>query len=390
MRLLSVLLLTVPSLASATCPLTTPIGVGVSAAVGSTLTSTDDYDQGCGVGGGYGSPDEAFEFTAPVDGFYTFDTEGSDFDTVLQLLASDCTTAIECNDDGGTNLLSSIGLNLLAGETVVVVVSGYSDATGNFVLNVAQEPWYELSCDVYDDLGSALGFDVGTVDTCGETDDVTASCTVSSGNDALLTWTAPTAGVFTFSTAASPFDTVLSVWEAGCGEEIACNDDYAHGTSSVTLTMAAGEEVELRVDSYSSFSCGEARIHVLDENCLDENMNARCDADDAVLTVSAATVGAPVTFQVSNALPFSDVSFSLASQSTNITPTTCSPSSPNDCLYLVDPRPMGTVVADGAGNASLSFTVPARFAGRTIHAQAVSTDGVDVRATDNVSTTVAP
>ena len=164
----------------------------------------------------------------------------------------------------------------------------------------------------------------------------------------------------------------------------------SHGTSSVTLSMVAGEEVELRVDGYSSFSCGEARVHVLDENCLDENMNARCDVDDAVLTVSAASVGAPVTFDVTNALPFSDVSFSLASSSTTITPTTCSPSSPNDCLYLVDPRPMGTVAADGAGNASLSFNVPARFAGRTIYAQAVSTDGADVRATGRVFTTVAP
>lgn len=101
---------------------------------GSTTGQPDSVAAPCGDPGG---PDVAFSFTAPSARQYTFDTVGSDFDTVLHV-HSDCTTAaIGCNDDGpSTGTQSLLTLSLDAGQQVVIVVDGFGDASGSVVLNI--------------------------------------------------------------------------------------------------------------------------------------------------------------------------------------------------------------------------------------------------------------
>ena len=41
----------------------------------------------------------AYRFEAPQAGLYRFDTAGSEFDTVLEILSEGCGPAILCNDD---------------------------------------------------------------------------------------------------------------------------------------------------------------------------------------------------------------------------------------------------------------------------------------------------
>ncbi len=87
-------------------------------------------------GGAWTAPDFTVVFTAPITATFTFDTVGSDYDTVLALLADDCEgDQIACNDDSH-GLQSEVTADLEAGESVTIVVTGYAGAYGPFVLNV--------------------------------------------------------------------------------------------------------------------------------------------------------------------------------------------------------------------------------------------------------------
>jgi hypothetical protein len=87
-------------------------------------------------GGAWTAADFTLLFTAPSTGTFTFDTVGSDYDTVLALLDGSCEgNEIDCNDDSH-GLQSEVSVDLLAGQSVTVVVTGYAGAYGPFMLNV--------------------------------------------------------------------------------------------------------------------------------------------------------------------------------------------------------------------------------------------------------------
>jgi hypothetical protein len=108
---------------------------GSTVAWGNTLDGEDVVTPTCGSSIG---EDALVEWTAPEAGCFLFDTEGSAFDTVLSHLTS-CgePTVIECNDDDGSaNTWSSLIMDVDAGETVLLAVSGYDTAGGDWTLNV--------------------------------------------------------------------------------------------------------------------------------------------------------------------------------------------------------------------------------------------------------------
>ena len=122
-----------------TCPDSDLMGTtGSSVVTGTNAALSDHRAAGCTYGSG--GADAAFTFTATMAGLYTFDTEGSDYDTVLYVLEGACDgLEIACDDDGGTGSLSTLTVELAATETVVVVVDGYDDTeTGTYVLNIAR------------------------------------------------------------------------------------------------------------------------------------------------------------------------------------------------------------------------------------------------------------
>ncbi|HEX2253322.1 MAG TPA: carboxypeptidase-like regulatory domain-containing protein [Thermoanaerobaculia bacterium] len=102
----------------------------------------------------------------------------------------------------------------------------------------------------------ALAGDTVAGTTAGATSDGTASCGFSTGApDVWFRYTAASAGLFSFDTFGSSIDTVLSVTDGcvadGPVTELACNDD-ADGTlqSRISLSLAAGQEVWVRVSGY--------------------------------------------------------------------------------------------------------------------------------------------
>ncbi|ATB42446.1 hypothetical protein CYFUS_007924 [Cystobacter fuscus] len=113
------------------------------------------------------------------------------------------------------------------------------------------------------DLGSAIGTAVFQGSTCTGQSQVTPSCTYNAlAPDSTFAWTAPSAGVFTFTTEGSGYDTSLEVSDPAAGTSLGCNDD-AEGTlqSSVGVRLSAGQTVLITVDGYDT-ECGPFLLHI--------------------------------------------------------------------------------------------------------------------------------
>jgi hypothetical protein len=99
-----------------------------------TMGSDSFHTTSCG--GAWSAPDFTLLYTAGSSGTIEFDTRGSDYDTVLAILSGQCGgEELACNDDS-YSIQSSVSTYLDEGQTVTVVITGYSGATGNFVLNI--------------------------------------------------------------------------------------------------------------------------------------------------------------------------------------------------------------------------------------------------------------
>jgi hypothetical protein len=90
-------------------------------------------------GGNAGGKSLWFKWTAPVGGAVTFDTFGSNFDTVLGIYTGSNVgglTSIGQNDDApGRGQQSSVTFDAAAGAEYFIAVDGYDGASGSIVLN---------------------------------------------------------------------------------------------------------------------------------------------------------------------------------------------------------------------------------------------------------------
>lgn len=260
-----------------------------------------------------------------------------------------------------------------------------------------------LACTSDADLGSALGISVASGNVCGMADDVGASCGLSgSGEELSYTWTAPADGTYQFSTVGSAIDTVLSMESSACSP-IGCNDDAFLDAvvpqSVLTVTLNAGEVVHPSVHGYAP-ACGDIILSITDatvadldadgvddgsdqclgsdllgdsdgdglcddrDECLGDDASGNNDDDDVcddldfVLTQTDVVPGSPMTFTASNA-PAGARVFFLVSNNLNFGPPLCHPTATDVCTILETPTVLGTVMADAAGTAELTVTVPA-------------------------------
>jgi hypothetical protein len=198
--------------------------------------------------GGEG-PESSYAWTAPQSGRYSFDTVGGGRDTVLYALAGDCQgEELACNEDvpdlgGGRSALS---LDLVGGESVVVVVDSFSNSDGGAsVLSIHP---FTSSCPD-GDLGDATGTSSGSHVSFDQAHQ--SACPPAVGN-LEFTWTAPEAGTYTYSTAGSDFDTVIYVLDGCGGVELACNDDATGLQSELSFSALAGEQFVLGLGGFNS------------------------------------------------------------------------------------------------------------------------------------------
>ena len=120
-----------------TCPSAADLGTatGADVSMGMNAGADDVRDTSCqsNTGG-----EVYLQWTAPAAGDYTFDTSGSDYDTVLAILDG-CdigATELACDDDGGTGLTSSATLTLAADQTVIIQIDAFGTGTGTYTLNI--------------------------------------------------------------------------------------------------------------------------------------------------------------------------------------------------------------------------------------------------------------
>lgn len=109
--------------------------LGSPVVTGSTSGLSNDYQPTCISNSS--APDASYTWTAPSTGSFVFDTAGSGFDTVLEIRRSSDNQSLGCNDDGLGTVQSSVAVSLLAGQTVKVVIDGYSSGTGTYRLNIS-------------------------------------------------------------------------------------------------------------------------------------------------------------------------------------------------------------------------------------------------------------
>lgn len=113
------------------------------------------------------------------------------------------------------------------------------------------------------DLGSAIGLVAeGSLDGAGDGHGYCGAPLGADGEDRLFYWVAPAAGPFTFSTAGSDFDTMLTLYRGACVSIEACNDDYDGVVSAVDAVLVEGEVVVIALDAYTLGELGRFQLSV--------------------------------------------------------------------------------------------------------------------------------
>jgi hypothetical protein len=126
------------------------------------------------------------------------------------------------------------------------------------------------------ELGSELGLSLLSGGAAMATGHETGSCGGDMATDVGVSFIAPAAGRYAFTTRGSDFDTLLYVRDGGCkGTELACNDDSASTASAVALELAAGQQVTAFVDAVGALGNGRFALNVEPAPCSDVDLGSR-------------------------------------------------------------------------------------------------------------------
>ena len=179
--------------------------------------------------------DLIFEFVAPNNGCFAFNTTGTNFAHSIQLMDSCNGEALKCNSSG-----PKVQHGLTAGESILVAIDGAAAEQQVFNLSINEVPFDVTS---YDSL--VLTDDEYSVNTAGWTDSVETSCTTLGASKTYL-WVATSTGTATLSTLGSSFDTAIAVQAAECGADLECNDDesYENGILTSVLDFEVVQDAE--------------------------------------------------------------------------------------------------------------------------------------------------
>jgi len=279
-----------------------PLGAGVVQE--STAPGGDDDQSTCG---GAGSPDLAFQWDVPYDGFFVLDTDGSDFDTVLYVLEDCGGSELSCSDNAEGTLTSEIVAPFTAGQRVVVVVDGNAGETGNAVLNINP-----VECPSADLSGQRLP---ATFSNVGGSNDHGGACGGDGNPERSFRYQAPAEGLYAFRVDSDDFQPVVYV-EAGpvCGgQELGCNPP-GFGRSEVMRSLAEGDYVTVVADSTGGTGDFQIDVVQMGASCPEQPLagTAVGDINDHINTMSTSC--APPGYQEGAVFyPYADATFSWTS-----------------------------------------------------------------------------
>jgi hypothetical protein len=214
-----------------------------------------------------------WKWTAPSGvSIVTFDTFGSDFDTVLGVYTGaglGSLTEVAVNDESSSVFgQSEVVFTAVPGQTYHIAVNGFLGEQGNIQLNFTGGG--VLTNDDFVnaiDLGSAATA-TGSVELSvlfgtenGEPD---AGTELEPAKTAWWTWAAPSSGIVRVDTLESNFDTVLHVYTGGSVSALTLvqsnHDSDAQGRSRLFFEARAGQIYHLRVRGESSLDVGMVEL----------------------------------------------------------------------------------------------------------------------------------
>lgn len=256
--------------------------------------------------------------------WFTFEGDGNEYtiqsfncdgienlngDTQFTLFEGGCDgTEIDCDDDGGAGLLSSLSIATTAGQTYTLLVDGWSGSTGEFCLvflggGIPENDLCEDATEItlggingpYTNTDATAGELVGTPSCWIETtfDNTVYFTFVGDGQDYIFSTSNTCEGVISPNT-----DTQITIYEGSCeGTEVACDDDGGVGFMSlVEFTPTDGTVYYVLVDGFFGASgdfCLNAVLDVAPDNdeCVDAALLDLTDgAVNGPLTNTGATV----------------------------------------------------------------------------------------------------
>ncbi len=303
---------------------------GDALATAFTTAESDDFSGTCAVGSG---KDVAWQWTVPFTEWFTIDTLGSDFDTVLYLREGACDgPEVACNNDADTaDDRSRIVGRFEAGTVYAVVVDGNSGASGNAVLNI--QPVTCPSADIGD--GSTLP---QTFTTASGATSHGGACGGDTGPERSYRFIPPKTGLWRLSATADPasgLNPALYVEEGPvCGGTLLQCNGHDQGSikmpAEVSRVLTAGEPVTLIVDSRG----GQGKF-TLDAELVAETCPALAldDISDKAIAITEQTdtmtssCGQNADIEFEGFTPYPDLVFTVQDQA---------PGSPGSCSLLIE------------------------------------------------------
>jgi len=211
-----------------------------------------------------------WKWIPPDNGYFSFDTYGSSFDTLLAVYTGSALVSLKKttqNNDDGHNKDSSLTFHADSGTLYYIAIDGYYGASGDFILN--WRPAVRPSNDDFQnafELNGLFGHENhSNRDATKETDEANHAGIVGA-RSLWYSWTAPQNDYFFFNTHGSGFDTILAVYtDSQVGDlltpVIGNSDDGSAGkTSGVTFRANSGTRYYIAVDGYYG-ACGDSVLN---------------------------------------------------------------------------------------------------------------------------------
>ncbi len=211
-----------------------------------------------------------WKWIPPDSGYFSFDTHGSGFDTLLAVYTGSALVSLKKitqNNDDGHNKDSSLSFHADSGTLYYIAIDGYYGASGDFILN-----WRPAVRPSNDDFQNA--FELNGIsgqennsnrDATKEADEANHAG-IAGGRSLWYSWTAPQNDYFFFNTHGSSFDTILAVYtDSQVGDlltpVIGNSDDGSSGKNSgVTFRAISETRYYIAVDGYYG-ACGDVVLN---------------------------------------------------------------------------------------------------------------------------------
>ena len=236
-------------------PLTSIIGLTTGSNVGAT-GETDEPNHA-----GVSTPLSSvwYKWTAPIDGTFTINTFGSDFNTTLAIYTGEDLGSLteRGSNNNARGQQSRVSIQAMAGTQYWIAVDGFATSVGQIVLS------YELTMDdeVFNDnfadrriIPTAGGVFTGSnTGATQEPDEPVNPPSAAPLSSVWWEWTAPEKGPVYINTGGSNYDTTLAVYTGSSLESLNLvkANDLAIGLQSAVQFMAeAGVTYQIAVDGF--------------------------------------------------------------------------------------------------------------------------------------------